>query len=503
MASPLATEKIVRAILKTLVKGGYLANYSTLETIPVNASDAAIDNVVNLLIFGAIPITGVSTPDIISDTDVTAWCDADLTTGNHTNYFRVGTRGTTTAMLTKHTECATVGRSYVGFGPISSSTSLTVGPRIGLLDNTDTTGYSGIINLGGYFSGSTYYYGTVIGGSDALLVDRGAGTGGFSINTRANAELRASSYITVMDSISSAVRGGFYGLDTNAAALFVGEYPTTVANNALLLRKVTGTRHFEAHLNTALGSTILFVNSSNTTSYSACMAVAGVDGVPQRDPASHSYPALSVFGTDLGDTTVGLFKATQGGGGVYNGNIVRVIQNSIGHAGFNFIWCGNYTGPGIDQYTGVFRVNGAGAVWGGGAYTTPYADLAEWMLTDAPHDPGSVLVMRNGIAVLSDEYEAAGVVGVVSSQPGLVMNGMCEGKENHCRIAESGMVPVFFSTEFGDVEGNGELLCAGPGGYAVRAPEHPRPGSIVGKAMSAMSSYQGDAVCGVIQMLVC
>jgi hypothetical protein len=510
MASPLATEKVLRGILRSLVKGNLLSTVSdaeAIEAIPNNASEADILTIINGLSYGAVSITGVSTPDLLSNGELTAWTDVDYSFGNHLDYFRVATRGVdATVHVDKHTEIATIGRSFVAaLGQTSTQCGMNLGPRTLLLDASDTTGYSGVLNIGAYHLAATNYnFATLVGGPAALMVDNGFGTGGFSITTKKNVEIRASSHVSFVDSASNTIRSGAYSLGTADSGLFVGEYPATANADALLISRVIGSDSFEIKSNSNQASRVLYINSNCSTSYSLAVGIGAIPTDADREPGSHAYPQLSVYGTTIGNDTVALFKATQAGagGGPYSGNIVRIIHNQIGSNLFNFIWCGNYTGPGVDNYTGVFRVNGGGAVWGA-SFTSPFADLAEWMPTDAPHDPGSVLIMRNGIAVLSDAYEATGVVGVVSSQPGLVMNGMCEGKENHVRVAKSGMVPVFFSTEFGDVEGNGELLCAGPGGYAVRAPEIPKPGSIVGKAMSAMSSYHGDDVCGVIQMLVC
>lgn len=521
MASPLATEKIVRAILRSLVHGGFYASAlgeETLSALPVNASDADIDTAVNSFTYNTAAITGVSVTDLISNTDLTLWTDADsLPPGLHNNWFRVASQGETAGDVNKTNEWFTIRRANnhsTAVQPLYAA----LGPQTTLLSNTaeDIAGYTAVLGIGSYWSstlGSAQYYGLLTGGFNALAVDHGYDLHGFRLTSKENVEIGADKYINFTHSATGVEHGGFYSLDTTSAAFFVGEYPETVSDDSLLFSQVAGTHHFQIKLNNNLTDGIIFVNSNCTTSYSVGLGVGAVKGaVPgtsgvildERDPGNHGYPQLSVFGTNIGNDTVALFKATQAGcgGGAYTGNIIKAIHNQIANPGFNFLWFGNYTGPGIDQYTGVFRVNGGGVAYGS-AFTTPYSDLAEWMLTDAPHDPGSVLVMRDGIAVLSDAYEATGVVGVVSSQPGLVMNGMCESKENHVRVAKSGMVPVFFSTEFGDVDGNGELLCAGPGGYAVRAPEIPKPGSIVGKAMSAMSSYHGDDVCGVIQMLVC
>ena len=508
--TPIATEKVLRGILRSLVVGGYYTSSigeDTLSALPANASDADISNAANSFTYNAAVITGVSTTDIISDTSLNIWVDADSTNGVHYDYFRVGMRGTTSADITKYTEVATILRPFSGGPAPSPTTYMTLGPRTALLDNTDTSGYDGVLSLGSYWSGTAKMYGYIGGGSTALNTNHASlGLGGLGIHTEKNIEFRAGAYTTFVDSATNATRGGFYGLSADTATLFVGDYPSILTASLQLGKEAAPSNNFKLYHSKDGNYLTLFYRSAENVRHSACLSLNGDTAGYHRNPLTFGNvgtggaPALSVFGTENagagGDNVVTIVSMEAAG---YTQSVTRILTECAPSANFNFISMASWTGA---AYTPVFRVNGLGVAYAPN-FVTPYSDLAEWMLTDAPHDPGSVLVMRNGIAVLSDAYEATGVVGVVSSQPGLVMNGLCEGKENHVRVAKSGMVPVFFSTEFGDVEGNGELLCAGPGGYAVRAPEIPRPGSIVGKAMSAMSSYHGDDVCGVIQMLVC
>jgi len=155
----------------------------------------------------------------------------------------------------------------------------------------------------------------------------------------------------------------------------------------------------------------------------------------------------------------------------------------------------------------MFRITGIGNGYCAGAFTGGGADLAEWMLVDRQHEPGTVMVLRGGVAVASDRYRSAGVVWVVSSAPGLVMNGK-QGDEgddpdHHALVARSGMVPVKFSTEFGGVDGNGEMLCSGPDGHCVRAPQFPEPGTVVGKAMGTLHrAADGSITTGIIMAVV-
>ena len=159
----------------------------------------------------------------------------------------------------------------------------------------------------------------------------------------------------------------------------------------------------------------------------------------------------------------------------------------------------NWTGL---AYAPVFRVRGNGNVYAN-LFDTPAVDLAEWMPTDGSVlDPGTVVVLRGGLVTASDRYRAAGVVGVVTTAPGLVLGSKDDHTGEVC-VARTGMVPVKFSTEFGGVDGNGEVLCSGPNGHCVRAPQFPEPGTIVGKAMGTMHrAPDGSITTGVIMAVV-
>jgi len=504
--TPLASEKVIRGILKTLVHQGLLASTvdtDALEALPVNATEADINTVVNAFLPGSVPIAGANTPNLLSNTDMTAWIDADSTLGPHEQFFRVGMRGTDQSVdVGEFTELFTVSRYYQN--PSTASTSVIIGPKKSFMANnaTDITGFAANLNTGTFWDtvgGNQAYFGTILGSSLALT-DYGWGTAGLKLSSPREIEIRSKDY-TIFTSSTGAVQGGFYNYATTPT-LLVGAYPTSALIDALTISQIAGTHSFQVQVNHSTAHNILYINSTNAT-YNHCTSINGIPAVGavgfKRDPSDHVYPVFSVFGTGIDDHTVALLKTNQTN---YIGTVLRILHSEGANPNFDFIKCENWAGPGEDIYNGCFRVDGAGVVRAN-AFTPPYADLAEWMLTDAPHDAGSVLILRDGIAVLSDGYEATGVVGVVSTQPGIILNGICEGKEHHVRVAKSGMVPVFFSTEFGDVDGNGELICAGPGGYAVRAPEHPRPGSIVGKAASKLHrAADGSVVVGVITAVV-
>ncbi len=515
MATPLASEKIVRAILKTLVHCGTLASaadIALLEAIPVNATDAQIDGVVALLTHAVTPITGVSTADLISDTDVTCWVNSDALPAflSYNHYFRVATWGTTIADVSKSTEWATITRKM----PSATNTvEMVLGPLAARLSNAapdNTTGYPASINIGSYYDVSSApnaarYRGVISGGATALT-GNGFSADGLNIWTKNSMELAAKNYLGVVDSASNAVRGGFYGLGNDGAAFFVGAYPFAAAD-ALLISKMPGVavHDFQLRMNRFGQYETIYVNSAENTLYSACLAVNSNDTVgalptsrkPTLYPGAGTVPAFSAFGTTSGKDTVGLFSSPDTD--YTGGSVLRILSGDDTNPNlYSLILAERWNGA---AYVPMFRVHGDGTVHAT-SHETPAIDLAEWMPADRQYDPGTVLVLRGGVATASDRYRAAGVVGVVTTKPGLVLGAQDDHTGQVC-VARTGMVPVKFSTEFGGVDGNGEMLCSGPDGHCVRAPQFPEPGTIVGKAMGTLHrADDGSITTGVIMAVV-
>lgn len=512
MSTPLASEKIIRGILKTLVHQGVLAtsvDTDALEAIPVNATDAQIDAVVAAFTPTVVPITGVSTPDLISNTDLTMWVDADSIPflAPHYNYFRVAARGTTIANVDKTTEWASISRYHLANQPVE----MVLGPLKSRLAATDTTGYSASLSIGSYYDAgdATKRYRGVMTGSATALSGNGFSAAGLGVWTSNSMELASNIYMGVVDSVTNAVRGGFYGLNTDGAALFVGAYPFATVD-ALLISKLpgAGVHDFQIRMNRSGQHETLYVNSAESTLYSACLAVNGNDSLvdpvpfsrkPTLYPGAGTVPTFSAFGTASGKNTVGLFSSPDAD--YTGGSVLRVLSGDDTNPNlYSLILAESWNGA---AYVPMFRVKGDGNVLCAGAFTGGGADLAEWIPTSGPMEPGTVVVLCGGLGVISDRYRAPGVVGVVATQPGLVANGACADLDGYTLVSRSGMVPVKFSTEFGGVDGNGEMLCSGPDGHCVRAPQFPEPGTIVGKAMGTLHrAADGSITTGVIMAVV-
>jgi len=149
-----------------------------------------------------------------------------------------------------------------------------------------------------------------------------------------------------------------------------------------------------------------------------------------------------------------------------------------------------------------FRVTSAGAVQGDGAYSSPAADVAEFIDSDAALEPGDVVEIdpdQDGRFRLASDASSAAVAGVVTTKPGVLLNAS-DGRQTVSdgpALALSGRVPVKVSAENGNISPGDLLVSAQIPGYAMKAPAQPAPGTVIGKSLGSLS-----AGTGLIEMLV-
>ncbi len=134
-----------------------------------------------------------------------------------------------------------------------------------------------------------------------------------------------------------------------------------------------------------------------------------------------------------------------------------------------------------------------------GNIAAKYQDVAEWVESGTPLEPGTVVVVdpavRNGVKVATAAYDV-GVAGAVSAQPGLSLG---EKTASRSLVAQSGRVKVKVDASYGAIQA-GDLLVTSPTpGYAmvsqpvvVNGVTMHRPGTIVGKALEPLAAGQGE-----------
>jgi hypothetical protein len=151
----------------------------------------------------------------------------------------------------------------------------------------------------------------------------------------------------------------------------------------------------------------------------------------------------------------------------------------------------------------VFRVNGNGSVFANGDYNAGGADVAEYVPFSEKLEPGDVVEIDedNGQAFrLSSRPNSHSVGGVISTKPGVSLNTTTaeeSSAKGMPRLALSGRVPVKATTENGRIRAGDLLVSSSKPGHAMRAPQTPAPGTVIGKAMQSL-----DDATGNIEMLV-
>lgn len=151
----------------------------------------------------------------------------------------------------------------------------------------------------------------------------------------------------------------------------------------------------------------------------------------------------------------------------------------------------------------VFRVTSNGVVYADGGYASAGADVAEFVPSTQSLKPGDVVEIdaeHGGEFRLASTPNSTSVAGVISTQPGLTMNSSESTKDEggHApRLALIGRVPVKASSENGAIRAGDLLVSSSTPGRAMRAPNNPQPGTVIGKAMRALDRDSGE-----IEMLV-
>jgi len=114
-----------------------------------------------------------------------------------------------------------------------------------------------------------------------------------------------------------------------------------------------------------------------------------------------------------------------------------------------------------------------------------YADLAERYSSDASYEAGTVVTFGGDAEVtMSTETMDSRIAGVVSTNPGYLMNADLEGTQ--VAVALTGRVPVKVT---GTIR-KGDMLVSAGEGYA-KAEANPRMGSVIGKALEDFNGTNG------------
>jgi len=122
-------------------------------------------------------------------------------------------------------------------------------------------------------------------------------------------------------------------------------------------------------------------------------------------------------------------------------------------------------------------------IFHGTATSAQFADLAEFYASDNEYEPGTVLIFGGASEVtVTDKYSDSKLAGVVTTNPGLIMNTELQGMR--VCIALQGRVPV---KTLGAVKKGDMLTTSSVPGYAEVA-VNPAIGTVIGKALENKST---------------
>ena len=129
----------------------------------------------------------------------------------------------------------------------------------------------------------------------------------------------------------------------------------------------------------------------------------------------------------------------------------------------------------------------AGQIYSTNTVIIEPADLAEIYPSNDILNPGDVVVIsdtRDGYIEKSKTANDTKVAGVISTEPGILLNA----SEKGYKLALVGKVPVNVTNEGGDIKRGDLLVASSTPGYAMKAVD-PKPGTIIGKALE---NYMGS-----------
>jgi hypothetical protein len=184
------------------------------------------------------------------------------------------------------------------------------------------------------------------------------------------------------------------------------------------------------------------------------------------------------------------------------GTAIKALSTNSGAS--HTLLVGAFQSPGGE--VNVFRVNAAGNVFAA-SYTVGGADFAEEVDTLQPvqtYEPGDVMIIgstKDRAVTRSNQPYATTVIGVYSTQPGIVASPHTmddPDRMGKLPLAMIGIVPCKVSDENGAIQRGDLLVTSGTPGHAMKGTERDRmTGAIVGKALEPLASGTGKILIAV------
>ena len=134
----------------------------------------------------------------------------------------------------------------------------------------------------------------------------------------------------------------------------------------------------------------------------------------------------------------------------------------------------------------------------GTSTTALYADLAERFEADAAYEPGTVVALGGAAEITAVNEELSdNVFGVISTQPGFLMNGKAGDNDTHPAVAMTGRVPVKVT---GTVKKGDRLVSAGNGLARAAQAGEANSFNVIGRALESKTTDGVGTVTAVVKV---
>lgn len=150
-------------------------------------------------------------------------------------------------------------------------------------------------------------------------------------------------------------------------------------------------------------------------------------------------------------------------------------------------------GSAIRKYADIYCVNLFGV-----STTAQYADLAERFEADSTYSPGTVVELGGAkeITAVAEELSEK-VFGVISTQPGFLLNGRAGSNETHPAVALNGRVPV---RVIGKVNRGDRLVSAGNGLARAAQPGEANSFNVIGRSLETKNTDGAGVINAIVKV---
>lgn len=234
------------------------------------------------------------------------------------------------------------------------------------------------------------------------------------------------------------------GINLASTSVITGNQFTGESTNSAALNGISSSQFMRSDINTSTVGTLAVQNNTGLsvgTANDITMYVTTSNAYIQNNDSNGNIllqvnksgtitPAVTIAGATLSAT--------------FAGSILPATNNNLNIGSPSFI------------YNTVYATTFSGT-----ATTAEYADLGERHAADAYYEPGTVVSIGGSKEItITMEDASEDVFGVISTQPGLMMNHSAGSDETHPHVALAGRVPV---KVIGQVKKGDRLVSAGNG----------------------------------------